>query len=61
MFVNLKKSQIIMRMTKEQKDFLQKCSDEEDRTITAIINVALCEKYPEYKQITKNKGELNGN
>ena len=44
-----------MRTTAEQKEFLQKQADAEDRTITAIINIALSEKYPKYRKICKEK------
>lgn len=50
-----KNNQITMRTTAEQKEFLQKQADAEDRTITAIINIALSEKYPKYKKIMKDK------
>ena len=48
-----KSSQIIFRTTEAQKDFLLKQSEKEDRTITTIVNLALGEKYPKYKEITK--------
>ena len=50
-----KNNQITMRTTAEQKEFLQKQADAEDRTITAIINIALSEKYPKYRKICKEK------
>ena len=53
----MKKSQIIIRTTDEQREFLLKQADKEDRTLTTIINIALGEKYPKYKEITKGKGE----
>ena len=54
---NVKTTQILLRATDAQKEFLQKQADEEDRTITAIINIALCEKYPEYRKILKGNKE----
>ena len=48
-----KNSQIIFRTTEEQKDFLLKQSEKEDRTIITIVNLALGEKYPKHKEITK--------
>ena len=55
---NKKQNQIIFRTSDEQKDFLRLQAMEENRTITAIINIALSEKYPKYKEIFNNqKGE----
>jgi hypothetical protein len=50
-----KNNQITMRTTAEQKEFLQKQAQEENRTITAIINIALSEKYPKYKKIIRKE------
>lgn len=50
-----KNTQIIFRTTEAQKEFLQNQADKEDRSVTAIINIALSEKYPQYKKITKDK------
>lgn len=55
---DIKTSQIIIRTSDAQKEFLQQQADAENRTITAIINIALSEKYPKYKKIFKeSKGE----
>ena len=53
----MKTNQIIIKVTEEQKDFLLKQAKQQDRTITAIVNIALGSSYPEYKEITKGKGE----
>ena len=55
---DIKTSQIIIRTSDAQKEFLQQQADAENRTITAIINIALSEKYPKYKKIfNESKGE----
>ena len=55
---DIKTSQIIIRTSDAQKEFLQQQADAENRTITAIINIALSEKYPKCKTVFKeNKGE----
>ena len=52
-----KSSQIIVRMTEREKEFLKKKAEEENRTISAIVNGALGEKYEEYREIRKRKKE----
>lgn len=54
----MKTEMTIFRTTKEQKDFLLEQSNKEQRTLTAIINIALCEKYPEYKAISERKEKI---
>ena len=58
-----KRIQLTIRLTPAQKAFLQKQAEEEHRTITAIVQMALKEKYPEYahifnKQKDYKKGEM---
>ena len=48
-----KSAQIIMRATEAEKEFLIQKSEEENRTISAIVNCALEERYKEYKEIRK--------
>ena len=57
----MKTTQVIVKMTDEQKDFLLSQASEERRTITTIINTALSEKYPKYKEILEKGGKGNGN
>lgn len=53
-----KQNQITMRMSDKQKDFLLKQAQDENRTLTAIINIALSKQYPKYKKILMDeKGE----
>lgn len=44
----MKDKYIRIMVTQEQKDFIQKIAHDEMRTMTAIINKCLREKYPEY-------------
>ena len=46
-----KYAQIIVRLTYKEKEFLIWKSEEEIRTISAIVNIALKEKYDEYQKI----------
>ena len=55
-----KTSQIIVRVTEKEKDFLIRKAEEEDRTISSVIHRTLEEKYPEYKKIRKNMGKESG-
>lgn len=54
-----KSSQIIVRVTEREKNFLLRKAEEEDRTISAIVKGALRERYPEYKRVNteEEKGE----
>lgn len=52
-----KTSQIIVRVTEREKDFLTKKAEEEDRTLSAIVNGALKERYPEYKELKEKEKE----
>ena len=52
-----KSSQIIVRVTETEKEFLIHKAEEENRTISAIVNGALGEKYEEYREIRKKKKE----
>jgi hypothetical protein len=40
-----------MRITEAEKEFLIRKSEEENRTISAIVTIALREKYEEYQKI----------
>lgn len=57
----MKSEVTIFRTTKEQKDFLLKQSDIEERTITAMVNIALGEKYPEYMALLKKQKGVKNN
>ena len=46
-----KTAQLIMRITEAEKEFLIQKSEEENRTISAIVTIALREKYEEYQKI----------
>jgi hypothetical protein len=46
-----KTAQLIMRITEAEKEFLIRKSEEENRTISAIVTIALREKYEEYQKI----------
>ena len=48
-----KTAQLIMRITEAEKEFLIQKSEEENRTISAIVTIALREKYEEYQKIKK--------
>lgn len=41
-----------MRITEVEKEFLLRKAEEENRTISAIVNIALREKYEQYKEIS---------
>lgn len=45
---HMKDKYIRIMVTQEQKNFIQKIARDEMRTMTAIINKCLREKYPEY-------------
>ena len=46
-----------MRITEAEKEFLLTKAEEENRTISAIVTIALREKYEEYQKIKeKNLG-----
>lgn len=47
-----KTAQLIMRITEAEKEFLLRKAEEENRTISAIVNIALREKYEQYKEIS---------
>ena len=49
-----KTAQLIMRITEAEKEFLLQKSEEENRTISAIVTIALREKYEEYQKIKEN-------
>ena len=40
-----KSTQIIIRLTEKEKEFLIHQAEEENRTISAIVKIALVEKY----------------
>lgn len=44
----MKTDYIRIVLTKEQKDFLKNLSREEQRTMTAIVNMSIKNKYPKY-------------
>lgn len=46
-----KTSQIIVRMTEKEKNFLMERAEEEDRALSAVVKGALRERYPEFKKI----------
>lgn len=46
-----KTAQLIMRITEAEKEFLLMKAEEENRTISAIVTIALREKYEEYKKL----------
>ena len=46
-----KTAQLIMRITEAEKEFLLRKSEEENRTISTIVTIALREKYEEYQKI----------
>ena len=50
-----KDKRIIIRVSDEEFSFLHEQAEKESRSITAIVNVALSEKYPEYKDNKKGK------
>ena len=52
MNVQKKTAQLIMRITEVEKEFLIRKAEEENRTISAIVNIALREKYEQYKEIS---------
>jgi hypothetical protein len=52
-----KTAQLIMRITEAEKEFLLMKAEEENRTISAIVTIALREKYEEYQKIKeRNSG-----
>lgn len=50
-----KTSQIIVRVTEKEKQFLLEKAEEEERTISAIVKGALKERYREYGEIGKEE------
>ena len=50
-----KSAQIIIRLTEKEKDFLIHQAEEENRTISTIVKVALGEKYKEYEEMRNEK------
>ena len=52
-----KTSQIIVRMTEREKNFLEERAEEEDRTISSVVKGALREKYKEFGEMGKKRGE----
>lgn len=50
-----KTSQIIVRMTEKEKNFLLRKAEEEERTLSAIVNGALRKKYPKYKTVNEKE------
>ena len=52
-----KEVRVGFRATNKEREFLQKQSVKESRTITALINLALSKQYPEYKKILKEEGK----
>ena len=50
----MKNAQLIMRLTEKAKEFLLQKAEEENRTLAAIVKIALMEKYAEYQKIKKN-------
>ena len=50
----MKNTQLIMRLTESEKEFLLQKAEEENRTLAAIVKIALMEKYAEYQKIKKN-------
>lgn len=52
-----KTSQIIVRVTEKEKDFLTRKAEEEDRTISSIVKGALKERYKDFKEIEKRGKE----
>lgn len=50
-----KDKRIIIRVSDEEFSFLHEQAERESRSITTIVNVALSEKYPEYKNNKKGK------
>ncbi len=57
-----KDTQIIIRASEKQKQFLSQQALKEDRTVTTLINMALGAQYPEYQKITKEyKDEMARN
>ena len=49
----MKNAQLIMRLTEAEKEFLLQKAEEENRTLAAIVKIALMEKYADYKTIGK--------
>jgi hypothetical protein len=54
-----KTAQLIMRITEAEKEFLIQKSEEENRTISAIVTIALREKYEEYQKIKERNSGVN--
>ena len=52
-----KTAQLIMRVTEKEKEFLIQKAEEENRTISAIVNIALSKQYKSYAEISKRKKE----
>lgn len=48
-----KNSQLIMRLTEKEKEFLLQKAAEENRSISAIVQIALGKRYKEYEKIRK--------
>ena len=48
-------SQLILRVTEREKEFLKKKAEEEKKTISAVVGNALEEKYEEYGEVRKRK------
>ena len=53
MNVQKKTAQLIMRITEAEKEFLIRKSEEENRTISAIVKMALSKQYGEFAEISK--------
>ena len=54
-----KEIRVGFRATEKEKEFLQKQSVKESRTITALINLALAKQYPGYKEILEDEGKIS--
>lgn len=52
-----KSAQLIMRLTEKEKEFLIQKAEEENRTISAIVKMALSRQYENYAEIHKRKKE----
>ena len=56
MYKERKTSQIIVRVTEREKNFLMERAEEEDRTLSSIVKGALRERYKEFG-LKKEKGK----